>query len=86
MSWFAILSLLFSFQICQVLQVLLWNSLWLYLSSRLLLLASQRRRFLFVDISDVHHCYVVPIVTFRTSADVCSYGQTFCFVYVHGFH
>ena len=62
MSWFAILSLLFSFQIFQVLQVLLWNSLWLYLSSRLLLLASQRRRFLFVDISDVH-CYVVPIVT-----------------------
>ena len=58
----------------------------LYLSSRLLLLASQRCRFLFVDISDVHHCYVVPIVTFRTSADVCSYGQTFCFVYVHGFH
>ena len=46
MSWFAILSLLFSFQIFQVLQVLLWNSLWLYLSSRLLLLASQRRRFL----------------------------------------
>ena len=58
----------------------------LYLSSRLLLLASQRCRFLFVDISDVHHCYVAPIVTFRTSADVCSYGQTFCFVYVHGFH
>ena len=35
----------------------------LYLSSRLLLLASQRRRFLFVDVSDAH-CYVVPIVTF----------------------
>ena len=31
------------------------------------------------DILDVHHCYVVPIVTFRTSVDV---GQETVFVLV----
>ena len=75
MSWCAISSQLFSLQIFQVMQVLHWNSKTAssLLAPSIVGVATSSFPLRWYSISDVHS-YVVPIVTFWASADVCPCG------------